>query len=369
MVGAVGKLELNRVLGISPLRAADLWDGSYTEIGKVRSIEELRNLPQASFQRLTRKGGRGGRGGSGGPRSLSDGRAQLLPPVGADDGGCPQHFTIRDERDGDLNGHGDDEEEEEDASHQGGLAFGLRHHEELQEPIPRAECDEMRKIVLEIVRRQQDCRGCACTCAVQTGSVETSGGKAGGATASVVLATSSSALTAPEHKVCECAGCACCWHCEFVGGAPRRGRSGHDVDLLLWHKARPASTGPSPSESVLGALCAELEATGYLVPKRSGWQQRYLKHAKRQRNEATGVYAHRRQVRQTTGHTFGFENLSQDYHDKVFGIWRTAEGRHRRIDIVVCSYPEELPLCRQTWIGERVSEPSTLASAPPARSP
>ena len=49
MVGAVGKLELNRVLGISPLRAADLWDGSYTEIGQVRSIEELRDLPQASF--------------------------------------------------------------------------------------------------------------------------------------------------------------------------------------------------------------------------------------------------------------------------------------------------------------------------------
>jgi DNA polymerase mu len=39
---------------------------------------------------------------------------------------------------------------------------------------------------------------------------------------------------------------------------------------------------------------------------------------------------------------------------QVFGVWRTRAGRHRRIDIVVCSYPEELPLCRLTWVGGRL---------------
>ena len=54
------------------------------------------------------------------------------------------------------------------------------------------------------------------------------------------------------------------------------------------------------------------------------------------------------------GTSHGFENLSQDKHDKVFGVWRTPEGRHRRVDLVVCSYPEELPICRISWTGSRL---------------
>ena len=37
--------------------------------------------------------------------------------------------------------------------------------------------------------------------------------------------------------------CACCWHVDFVGGARRRGRAGHDADLLVWHKQKAASWG------------------------------------------------------------------------------------------------------------------------------
>ena len=40
---------------------------------------------------------------------------------------------------------------------------------------------------------------------------------------------------------------------------------------------------------------------------------------------------------------------------QVFGVWRTRHtGRCRRIDIVVNSIPEELALCRFTWIGSRL---------------
>ena len=38
----------------------------------------------------------------------------------------------------------------------------------------------------------------------------------------------------------------------------------------------------------------------------------------------------------------------------MFGIWRTAEGRHRRIDIVVNSLPEEIAFCRMGWTGSRL---------------
>ena len=43
----------------------------------------------------------------------------------------------------------------------------------------------------------------------------------------------------------------------------------------------------------------------------------------------------------------GYENLQHDHHDKFFGIWRSARtGRLHRIDLVVCSHPEELPFAR-----------------------
>ena len=50
----------------------------------------------------------------------------------------------------------------------------------------------------------------------------------------------------------------------------------------------------------------------------------------------------------------GYENLNHDHHDKFFGIWRSAlTGRLHRVDIVVCSHPEELPFARLTWTGSR----------------
>ena len=50
----------------------------------------------------------------------------------------------------------------------------------------------------------------------------------------------------------------------------------------------------------------------------------------------------------------GYENLQHDHHDKFFGIWRSARtGKFHRIDLVVCSHPEEIPFARLGWTGTR----------------
>ena len=59
-------------------------------------------------------------------------------------------------------------------------------------------------------------------------------------------------------------------------------------------------------------------------------------------------------MQQLSSSTRGFENLSTDYHDKVFGVWRSASGRHHRIDIIVNSFPEELPFTLLGWTGSRL---------------
>ena len=51
----------------------------------------------------------------------------------------------------------------------------------------------------------------------------------------------------------------------------------------------------------------------------------------------------------------GYENLHHDHHDKFFGIWRSARtGKLHRIDLVVCSHPEEIPFARLGWTGTRL---------------
>ena len=50
----------------------------------------------------------------------------------------------------------------------------------------------------------------------------------------------------------------------------------------------------------------------------------------------------------------GIENLSLcDYHDKCFGVWRTPEGKHHRIDVVVVAFPEERSFALLAWTGSR----------------
>ena len=99
-----------------------------------------------------------------------------------------------------------------------GFAFGLEHYEELQEPVPEATALEMLRLVKRIVREQQRCPNCDGRADERpTGTLPS--------------------LSPPELA----SRCACCWHVDFVGGARRRGRAGHDADLLVWHKQKAAS--------------------------------------------------------------------------------------------------------------------------------
>ena len=47
------------------------------------------------------------------------------------------------------------------------------------------------------------------------------------------------------------------------------------------------------------------------------------------------------------------DTMLGDWHDKAYGIWRNAAGRHRRLDIVVVAFPDELAFARLTWTGSR----------------
>ncbi|KAL1515165.1 hypothetical protein AB1Y20_004226 [Prymnesium parvum] len=271
MTGAHGKWVMSRVLGLSALRACNLYDdtgqygGDKTSLGRpIRSIEELRGLSAAE---------------SGLVHGACGGRASFQ--------------------------------------------FGLRIAEELLVPVPPDETERAQAAVREIVWRQARAR-CGCTRPVEL------------------------------CRDVEERGCRCAWHVELVGGSRRRGKAGHDADLLVWHESEEASWGEGEAGCVLLPLARELEATGRLVRAAEGWQMVSTHHARRQpvRNPQNGklTRAHRCSPRTSSR---GFENLAIDFHDRLFGVWRTQEGRHHRIDIIVCAVPEELPFARLSWTGSR----------------
>ena len=190
--------------------------------------------------------------------------------------------------------------------------------------MPGATALEMLCLVKRLVREQQRCPDC-------------DGRADDQATVAQPMGRLPS-LSPPELA----SRCACCWHVDFVGGARRRGRAGHDADLLVWHKQKAASWDSGRRHCVLGLLLDELERSGRLLPQQGGWQMARTSHDQR-RESLPGVRSHRRNVQQLSTSTRGFENLSTDYHDKVFGVWRSTSGRHHRIDIIVNSFPEARP--------------------------
>ena len=146
------------------------------------------------------------------------------------------------------------------------------------------------------------------------------------------------------------------WHAEFVGGARTRGKAGHDVDILLWHADEMASFVASDDEgrplypSVLKLLLVELVRRGFVLPKSEAFfHERYCGN---QRHTTPRSYLASPHMANETSK--GYENLEHDHHDKFFGIWRSARTqRLHRVDIVVCSHPEELPFARLGWTGTR----------------
>ena len=127
------------------------------------------------------------------------------------------------------------------------------------------------------------------------------------------------------------------------GGAPFLwGESPFDVRTL--------TAGPRvelPEDALIGLEGRLLpESEGYFrIERRSDWQRRVA---------SDGVHRHHRSPWMTWKTHNGIENLTLcDYHDKVFGVWRTPAGVHHRIDIVVVAFPHELPYARLTWTGSR----------------
>mmetsp|Transcript_35040 Transcript_35040/g.110475 ORF Transcript_35040/g.110475 Transcript_35040/m.110475 type:complete len:603 (+) Transcript_35040:75-1883(+) len=210
----------------------------------------------------------------------------------------------------------------------GSLLASLRHFDELQEPVSEAEALEMRRHVLSVVRSHHSAR-------------------------------------AGERRDCPPppAGggpCRCCWHADFMGGSRTRGRAGHDVDLLLWHATEPNSWGEGEEACVLLPLLRELllpagGATGPgLLPKEEARLQLVRRpHAEKQRRDADGARAYLPRRKAAAARDRGSDILHGDWHDKAYGIWRNTAGRHRRIDIVVVAFPDELPYARLNWTGSR----------------
>ena len=203
----------------------------------------------------------------------------------------------------------------------GVLTASLNHFEQLQQGVPVATAEAMRSTVLRIVRRHHSAR---------------------------VGATRDCPPPAEGAPPCRC-----CWHAEFMGGKRTKGRFGHDVDLLVWHHSEPNSWGEERTACVVCPLVAELEQLGVLLTKSEGRRTLIRRdHKKKQPDPLNGEKGYlKRPV--ISSQNVGIENLQGDWHDKVFGIWRTPEGMHHRIDIVVVNVPEELPFARLTWTGTR----------------
>ena len=342
MLGAYDKHQLKKIVGLSAIRASKIWEGGYNGVPSVKTIAAMRELPVKappgvpSLELLMKR--------------MDDEPSSVVP------------LKLQQQAAANAAASSSSPNKPQDAYgySRSSFKFGLDHHEELEEPIPAYEAEKMRYRVLKIVREQQGCwPGCQCTCTLRAESRSSS--------TAMVAGSSSGSSSEKQAAVCKaCVGCDCCWHFEFVGGAPRRGRVGNDVDLLIHHKTKPAWDGSvdeyDRANTVLKRLVRQLEDEDYLVSQRDGWQMPTYKHRSRMVKTPDGGWrptnAHRKDISAYGETSHGFENLSQDLHDKVFGIWKSKQPdgtvKHRRIDIVVCSYPEEYALCRLAWTGSRL---------------
>ncbi|CAK0786589.1 hypothetical protein CVIRNUC_009803 [Coccomyxa viridis] len=129
------------------------------------------------------------------------------------------------------------------------------------------------------------------------------------------------------------------WTMDICGGAAR-GLPSHDADFVVSHPTK--KTG-----GVVSDLLAELVARGKLFPKEEAMCQtsasRMPDHVESMRKE---VAAHDR------ASFFKLHNLAGDRHDHIFGNFRTADGRVRRIDIIIAP-AEECAFCVLGWTGSR----------------
>ena len=126
--------------------------------------------------------------------------------------------------------------------------------------MPEESALDMLRVVKQVVRDQQRCPNC-------DGRADD---KVRGRRRPTHPRSVARPICAPAHSACAsdrtqamgalhplsplelASRCACCWHVDFVGGARRRGKAGHDADLLVWHKQKAASWGSGRPHCALG---------------------------------------------------------------------------------------------------------------------
>lgn len=302
---APAKLALSKVLGISPMTAMALFEGTYKDgrFGAIRTVDELR-----------------GRRDVVSTLSLPWVRKQPVPSAAAPPPSTPS-----------CSGDGENRGEKISIA----VHHSLEHHKELQAPVPPEAAVAMLAAVRSAVRLAHNTirgsnnngQSLACDCPPPP----------------------------PGEPLCQC-----CWHVEFVGGARTRGCAGHDVDLLVWHHTQPSciNNGACTSDYLIYPLVAILQnrsdAEGRLLSEREAYHRIERRSDWQRRKQADGVHRHHRSSWMTHKTHNGIENLTLcDYHDKLFGIWRAPGGTHHRIDVVMVAFPEELPFARLAWTGSR----------------
>lgn len=130
------------------------------------------------------------------------------------------------------------------------------------------------------------------------------------------------------------------WRLIDVGGAAR-GLPSHDADFLVTHDSN------RPAEGVVKDVAAELVRMGRLWP---GLPESAAMH----RIQTGRMPGH---VDRMKAHFLGdnsapASNLAADRFDHLFGMYKTAAGATRRLDLIFVP-PEELPFATLGWTGSR----------------
>jgi DNA polymerase/3'-5' exonuclease PolX len=132
------------------------------------------------------------------------------------------------------------------------------------------------------------------------------------------------------------------WRLIPVGGGARDIRS-HDCDFVVTHDSN------KPAEGVVNAVVDKLLERGQLWPGRGkGGDAMMRVQSGRMPGHVDRIKAHVAEKQQAKAPRFS--NLAADRFDHLFGMFKTGEGKARRLDLIFVP-PEELGFGTLGWIG------------------
>mmetsp|Transcript_13360 Transcript_13360/g.22260 ORF Transcript_13360/g.22260 Transcript_13360/m.22260 type:complete len:242 (-) Transcript_13360:424-1149(-) len=130
------------------------------------------------------------------------------------------------------------------------------------------------------------------------------------------------------------------WELRQVGGARRGKEGGHDADFMITH---PRIGIQGEGQGVLEAVIDGLVSKKFLLPRTHPHSFFMLR--KGRIFSRSGSYSSSTHIvklkRSVHVAAHGYDNLAQDSFDRIFGVFRTTEGKMRRIDIIVVPYIEK----------------------------